>query len=152
MSPYCLVMGMQLKFWRGELKLTHQWTIARGSASKFRVVFVELKDRDGVIGYGETAPSRRYQETIETVEAFFSHIHPQKLNFSDIPASKAYLDQMAVAGGTDVDGHAYYADNPDQLKAALEGIFHDIGAGRYSFSLPSISSYRDENSLYISSF
>ncbi|MGZ8899962.1 MAG: dipeptide epimerase [Limisphaerales bacterium] len=95
MSPYCLVMGMQLKFWRGELKLTHQWTIARGSASKFRVVFVELKDRDGVIGYGETAPSRRYQETIETVEAFFSHIDPQKLNFSDIPASKAYLDQIA---------------------------------------------------------
>ena len=91
----CLVKRMQLKFWRSELKLTHQWTIARGSASTFRVVFVELKDRDGVIGYGETAPSRRYQETIETVEAFFSHINPEKLSFSDIPASKAYLDQIA---------------------------------------------------------
>lgn len=86
---------MQLKFWRSELKLTHQWTIARGSASKFRIVLVELKDRDGVIGYGETAPSRRYQETIETVEAFFAHIDPEKLSFSDIPASKAYLENIA---------------------------------------------------------
>jgi L-alanine-DL-glutamate epimerase-like enolase superfamily enzyme len=77
-------MGMQLKFWRSELNLTHQWTIARGSASKFRVVFVELRDQNGVVGYGETAPSRRYQETIETVEAFFSHIDPEKLSFSDL--------------------------------------------------------------------
>jgi L-Ala-D/L-Glu epimerase len=94
-GQYCLLMGMQLKFWRGELNLTHQWTIARGSASKFRVVFVELRDRDGIVGYGETAPSRRYQETIETVEAFFSHIDPDKLNFSDLAASKEYLDKIA---------------------------------------------------------
>jgi L-alanine-DL-glutamate epimerase-like enolase superfamily enzyme len=88
-------MGMQLKFWRAELNLTHQWTIARGSASKFRVVFVELRDRDGVVGYGETAPSRRYQETIETVEAFFSHIDPAKLSFSDLAASKEYVEKIA---------------------------------------------------------
>lgn len=86
---------MQLKFWRSDLKLTHQWTIARGSASRFRVILVELKDRDGVIGYGETAPSRRYQETIETVEAFFSHIDPEKLSFADLPGSKAYLEKIA---------------------------------------------------------
>jgi L-alanine-DL-glutamate epimerase-like enolase superfamily enzyme len=86
---------MQLKFWRGELKLTHQWTIARGSASRIRVVFLELKDRDGITGYGEAAPSRRYQENIESVEAFLSHIDPSKLSFQDLPASKKYLQEIA---------------------------------------------------------
>ncbi|HWU41564.1 MAG TPA: hypothetical protein VN203_28240, partial [Candidatus Acidoferrum sp.] len=41
-------------------------------------------------------------------------------------AAKANLDAMAVAGGTDVDGHAYYADNETQLENALNQIFTDI--------------------------
>jgi L-Ala-D/L-Glu epimerase len=133
-------MGMQLKFWRGELNLTHQWTIARGSASKFRVVFVELRDREGVVGYGETAPSRRYQETIETVEAFFSHIDPDKLNFSDLAASKEYLDKIApghlsAKGAIDLalwDGAAKIARKPTYDALGLG--FRD-GAHTTSFSI-----------------
>jgi L-Ala-D/L-Glu epimerase len=131
---------MQLKFWRSELKLTHQWTIARGSASKFRVVLVELRDRDGVIGYGETAPSRRYQETIETVEAFLAHIDPEKLSFSDIEGSRAYLDQIApghlsAKGALDLalwDGAGKRAGKAtyDLLKLG----FHE-GAHKTSFSI-----------------
>jgi hypothetical protein len=68
--------------------------------------------------------------------------------------AKVKLDAMAVAGGTDVDGHAYYADNEAQLQNALSQIFTDIQANIYSFSLPSVSSVRfqDENYLYTASF
>lgn len=111
---------MQLKFWRGELKLTHQWTIARGSASKFRVVFVQLTDRDGVVGLGETAPSKRYQETIETVEAFLTHIDPSKISFTDLAASRDYISKiapghLAAKGALDLallDGAAKHARKP----------------------------------------
>lgn len=40
--------------------------------------------------------------------------------------AKTMLDQMAVKGGTDVDGHAYYADSAEQLNEALTAIFSDI--------------------------
>ncbi len=40
--------------------------------------------------------------------------------------AKAKLDDMAVHGGTDVNGHAFYADNPQQLNDALSTIFVDI--------------------------
>lgn len=68
--------------------------------------------------------------------------------------AKAKLDAMAVAAGTAVDGHAYYADNADQLQGALDQIFTDIQSGIYSFSLPSVTSVRfqDENFLYAASF
>ena len=68
--------------------------------------------------------------------------------------AKARLDQMAVAAGTDINGHASYADSPEQLQAGLNQIFTDIVSGTYSFSLPSVTSVRfqDENSLYAASF
>ncbi len=40
--------------------------------------------------------------------------------------AKSLLDEIAVAGGTDVNGHAYYADNPQQLRESLSKIFEDI--------------------------
>jgi type IV pilus assembly protein PilY1 len=68
--------------------------------------------------------------------------------------AKIKLDQMAVAGGAAVDGRAHYADNPAELRDALDQIFSEIQAGSYCFSLPSISSVRtpDESYLYLSSF
>jgi type IV pilus assembly protein PilY1 len=69
-------------------------------------------------------------------------------------AAKAKLDAMAVAAGTAVEGHAYYADNADQLQGALDQIFTDIQSSIYSFSMPSVTSVRfqDENFLYAASF
>ncbi len=68
--------------------------------------------------------------------------------------AKAKVDAMAQAGGTAVDGRAYYADNPGQLQEALNAIFTDIQSGTYSFSQPSVSSVRfsDENFIYVGSF
>jgi len=40
--------------------------------------------------------------------------------------AKIKLDSMAVHGGTDVNGHAFYADNPQELRKALNVIFQDI--------------------------
>ncbi len=70
------------------------------------------------------------------------------------PEAKSILDRMAIAGGTDVNGKAYYADRPTDLEDALNQIFTDIQSSTYSFPLPSISSVRlqDENFLYIGSF
>ena len=68
--------------------------------------------------------------------------------------AKAKLDAMAIAGGTAVKGHAYYADSAGDLQDALNQIFSEIQSSTYSFSLSSISSVRlqDENNLYIASF
>lgn len=52
-----------------DLKLRHTFTIARSSRDISPVVLVEL-EHDGIVGYGEAAPSRRYGETVETVMGF----------------------------------------------------------------------------------
>ena len=68
--------------------------------------------------------------------------------------AKLELDKMAVHGGTDVSGHAYYADNPSQFTDALQNIFSEIVSCPYFFTSPSIPSVRmvDRDILYISSF
>lgn len=68
--------------------------------------------------------------------------------------AKSLLDRMAVSGGADVNGRAYYADIPEQLEETLNRIFSEIQSSTYSFSLPSVSSVRsqEENVLYVASF
>jgi type IV pilus assembly protein PilY1 len=68
--------------------------------------------------------------------------------------AKTNVDAMAQAGGTAVEGRAYYADNPEQLQEALNAIFSDIQSGTYSFSQPSVSAVRtsDENFIYVGTF
>lgn len=67
---------------------------------------------------------------------------------------KVKLDSMAVHGGTAINGHAYYADDPAALTAALNAITSDIISKVYSFSIASVSANRipDENFLYEASF
>jgi L-Ala-D/L-Glu epimerase len=90
-----LATGVKLDCFREELNLTHRWTIARGSATRYRVVLVRLEDADGLIGWGEAAPSRRYDEKVESVESFLGRIDPAQVSFDDIPGSMAYLDTIA---------------------------------------------------------
>ena len=68
--------------------------------------------------------------------------------------AKAKLDDMAVHGGTAVDGHAYYADNIEQLTSGLYLILQDIVENNYSFAAASVTSSRtsDENYIYEASF
>jgi L-Ala-D/L-Glu epimerase len=93
---------MQLAFRRLELQLAHKWAIASrlgpggdGGASTFPVVVLELTDGDGVRGLGESAPSTRYAESVDTTTAFLERVDAGRLNFADVPGSMAYLDSLA---------------------------------------------------------
>ena len=87
---------MKIKSFQFELQLAHEWATAASGAKKGRIVtFVELTSADGVTGVGESAPSNRYGETLETVIAFLKQVNPQKLSFDDVAASMAYLDGIS---------------------------------------------------------
>ena len=55
---------------------THPFVIARGGFSEYRVVWVRLRDHDGVEGWGEAAPSRFYGETADSVMAAMTQFAP----------------------------------------------------------------------------
>ncbi|MDB6110194.1 MAG: Mandelate racemase/muconate lactonizing protein [Pedosphaera sp.] len=87
---------MKINSFQFELHLAHEWATAGSAAKKGRVVtFVELNSADGFAGVGESAPSSRYGETLETVVAFLKKVDPQKLSFDDVAASMAYLDRIS---------------------------------------------------------
>src|SRR5687768_8705159 len=92
---------MKIRFWHFNLELAHRWTIAShtgagggGGTNVFRVVFVELADGD-IRALGESAPSSRYQENVESVQAFLEHIDPARLDFSDLSANMTYVEAIA---------------------------------------------------------
>lgn len=68
--------------------------------------------------------------------------------------ARPHLDALAVEGGTAVEGKAYYANDLDQLSAALNRVFESIMNRSFSFSTASVSASRvkDENYLYEASF
>lgn len=81
-----------------ELRLTHAWRIARGvggdGTRTYPIVLVELRDDDGTVGVGEAAPSERYHETVDTVQAYLRRVDPGRVSFADIPGSMGYLDEL----------------------------------------------------------
>ena len=68
------ITPMNLSFKYYELKLLHTFTISRSSKSVEPSVIVEL-EHNGIIGYGEAAPSERYGETPETVMNFLRNVN-----------------------------------------------------------------------------
>ena len=90
---------MQLSFRPYELKLIHNWTIATsqnvGGRTIAPIVLLELRDNNGVIGYGEATTSARYGETAETAIAFLRKIDMSRLSFADVNASRAYVESVA---------------------------------------------------------
>ena len=90
---------MELRFCRFDLKLAHNWMVASSQASGGKTIYpamlVELHDRDGLIGFGEAAPSRRYDETVDTCLAFLQRLDPARLNFDDVEGSMRYVEAVA---------------------------------------------------------
>ena len=87
---------MKSRIWRFDLELTHTWRIARDSGTNdFPVILFELTDDAGVTGLGESAPIARYDESVDTVEAFLRKVDASKLSFTDIAGSMRYLDTIA---------------------------------------------------------
>jgi len=87
---------VNLTFRRLELQLTHKWAISRTSGTETsEVVVVELTDNDGLIGFGEAAPTARYDETAASVETFFKKVDPRRLSFTEVEASMKYLGTLS---------------------------------------------------------
>lgn len=93
---------MKVRFWRYELILAHRWAIARGlgpggqgGCDTYPVAYIELTDKNGVSGLGEAAPSLRYDETVDSVIAFFERLNPYHLSFDDLEGSLHYLNSVS---------------------------------------------------------
>lgn len=90
-------MELTLQTW--PLRLARRWTIASrtgpggGSGTEeFPVVLARLRDRDGVEGLGESAPSNRYRESVESVREALAAVDPDRLSFAQVEESQAYLE------------------------------------------------------------
>jgi L-alanine-DL-glutamate epimerase-like enolase superfamily enzyme len=90
---------MKLTFRRFDLRFKHTWLIAsslgQGGKNVYPAAFVELHDGDGVVGYGESAPSSRYKETVETSLAFLERVDASRLSFDDVAGSMAYVESLS---------------------------------------------------------
>jgi L-alanine-DL-glutamate epimerase-like enolase superfamily enzyme len=58
------------------VRTKHPFVIARGGSSEWRVVWIRVRDEDGVEGWGEAAPSRFYGESPESVVAALDRLAP----------------------------------------------------------------------------
>ncbi len=91
---------MELLVRRFDLQLEHNWMVASsqstGGKTIYPAVLLELRDDDGVIGYGESAPSRRYDETAETALAFLRRVDAARLSFEDVEASMRYVENLSL--------------------------------------------------------
>lgn len=118
---------MKLTFRRFDLQLAHRWTIASrlgpgggGGTDTFKIVFVELRDKDGTVGLGEAAPSSRYQESVDGAMAFLERMPADMLSFDDVESSMAGVNSIgsgnfAVKGAINIallDGAARKAGKP----------------------------------------
>ncbi|MBI4549108.1 MAG: dipeptide epimerase [Ignavibacteriae bacterium] len=86
---------MRLTYRCFDLQLTHTFTIARSSKDVEPCVIVEIQ-HDGIVGYGEAAPSERYGETPQTVVSFLRNVKLDR--FSDpfqVEEILSYIDSIA---------------------------------------------------------
>lgn len=70
---------MRITYHHINLQLRHTFTIARSSRDVEPCIIVEL-EHDGIVGLGEAAPSDRYGETPETVDAFLNTVHLEQFD------------------------------------------------------------------------
>ncbi len=81
------------------LPLVHEFTIARGSESVAQTAIFKL-DWDGLEGLGEAAPSRRYDESVDSVRACFA---AHRLRSDDPYAMETLLAGMPPAARCGLD-------------------------------------------------
>jgi L-alanine-DL-glutamate epimerase-like enolase superfamily enzyme len=92
---------MRLLLQRLRLRLRHPWRIARTLNSENEEehqsqvnVVAELTDDAGVNGLGEAAPTRRYGETVESVEQALRRVDLQRVSFRNLQSSLRYLEEV----------------------------------------------------------
>lgn len=67
---------MKLTWKQYDLHLKHTFRISRSASDVAKVIVVQF-EHDGIIGYGEASPTKRYGESVETIPVFL-----QKINFA----------------------------------------------------------------------
>jgi L-Ala-D/L-Glu epimerase len=102
---------MKLSYKQHDLHLKHPFTISRSSSDLRHVIITQI-EHDGFTGYGEAAPSPRYDESIESVISFLKEV---KIPSSFIPDQ---IDEILNA----VDAIAL---NNTSAKAAVDIALHD---------------------------
>ncbi len=114
---------MRLSIEELELGLVHTFTIARGSESVARTAVFRLQ-WNGLEALGETAPSARYHESVESVRAYFA-AHP--LGGDDPYALQVLLDGVPPAArcGLDVALHDAIGKDLDRPLWRLLGLDPD---------------------------
>lgn len=66
-----------------------------GGVDVFPVALLQLTDKDGIIGLGESAPSSRYREDVAGSLDFFAKLDVRQLSFDNIAASTQYVEKLA---------------------------------------------------------
>ncbi|MFB0516341.1 MAG: dipeptide epimerase [Candidatus Neomarinimicrobiota bacterium] len=99
--------GSKLSYEIKRLELKHTFTIARGS-SDFKQNVIVTTEREGVIGYGEAAPSERYNETTESAIAVIEKAIPlfekwNPWNYVDLGFAIQELDPAQTAAKAALD-------------------------------------------------
>jgi L-alanine-DL-glutamate epimerase-like enolase superfamily enzyme len=62
---------MTLSWKQYDLQLKHTFRISRSARDIAPVIILQM-EHDGIVGYGEASPTKRYGESLETIAAFFS--------------------------------------------------------------------------------
>jgi L-alanine-DL-glutamate epimerase-like enolase superfamily enzyme len=90
---------VKIKFWRCDLKLAHTWKISSGGnmggINAFPVALLQLTEKDGLTGLGESAPASRYREDIAGSLDFFAKLDAKQLSFENVEASMQYVEKLA---------------------------------------------------------
>lgn len=95
------------------LRTRHPFVIARGGSSDHRVVWVRLRDGDGMEGWGEADPSAYYGETADTVLAVLSQLAATlPADPFGLEAAEARFAQIAPRGAA--------------ARSALSAALHDL--------------------------
>jgi L-alanine-DL-glutamate epimerase-like enolase superfamily enzyme len=95
------------------LRTRHPFVIARGGSSDYRVVWVRIKDKEGVEGWGEADPSSYYGETADTVLATLRQLGTQ------LPDDPFQLEQADQRFASIAPGNA-------AARAAVSAALHDL--------------------------
>jgi L-Ala-D/L-Glu epimerase len=102
---------MKISWKQYDLQLKHTFRTSRSSSDVTKVVIAEF-EYEGIVGYGEASPIKRYQENVETVSAFL-----QKIDLSRFQ-SPLLLEDILVY----VDSIAY---GNASAKCAVDIALHD---------------------------
>ena len=123
---------MELRFHRHDHQLAHNWMVASSRATGGKKIYpallLELRDADGVIGYGEAAPSNRYRETAETCLAFLERVDVKQLSFDDLEGTMRYVENLSL-GDFSPKGAINLALLDGAAKKAKQPLYDFLGLG-----------------------